>query len=72
MKLRIHELQIDFYKTKLQTFKDMYEVSDSRRKISFPKVLTHICGNFIFFFQKYLRLRTKTHKRIHTKAMKFT
>ena len=32
MKLRIHELQIDFYKTKLQTFKEMYEVSDSRRK----------------------------------------
>ena len=64
-------MQIDFYKANLQTFKEMYEVSDSRRKISFPKVLTHICGNFKFFFQKYLILRTKTHKRIHTNAMRF-
>ena len=31
MKLRIHELQIDFYKTKLQTFKEMYELSDSKK-----------------------------------------
>ena len=39
--------------------------------ISFLKVLTHICAN-LKNFQKYLRLRTKTQKRIHTKAMKFT